>query len=150
MIGLNFPVAFIYDACFPTQRSVFYSLCYLFIFKPLSGWNTNHFHTQDQLNPTLYRGKYFSNHCARRDSNASLYYVRCNVYYYPAVLIHNIKCVGVLNTLEWTLIFRTYYATKFDTKNIFYDLLVQCILCTMCNHNAEYWRYTIYHLYSYQ
>lgn len=57
--------------------------------------------------------------------------------------------VWVLNTLEWTLNlmnFSNILCPKFDTKNIFYDLQVQCILCTMCNHNAEYWRYTIYHL----
>jgi len=89
-IGVNFPVAFIYDACFPTQRSVLHSLCYLFIFKPLSGWNTNHFSThRTDLTLRLIVVNIFRI-IALRDSNAWPYYVECNVYYYPAALFHNI------------------------------------------------------------
>jgi len=76
---------------------------------------------------------------ALRDINAWLYYVRCNVYYYPAALIHNIIiCGGVLNTLEWTLNpinFSNILCHKvWFKKYILWSAIVQYILCTMCNH----------------
>jgi len=86
------------------------------------------------------------------DSNLWLY-IRCNVYYYPAAPIHIIiLCVGVLNTLEWTLSPINFsnilcHNAWYYKKYILWSSSTMYFMYHACNlHDAEYWRYTIYHL----